>query len=186
VGAADARVAPAWRPRTHEVAYLGKDGWVRVFDADARKLLWRTPPGPDGIRAVTWSDDGARLLVLGRQSVSGYLASGRLIRRVPTLGLTRAAAFAPASHRFALTVSSNLLLVDGDTMRFPNRPLFTGAPALRDVGWSPDGRWLLIGWPAADQLVFVHVGATPKLIAVSNVSRQFLSRSFPGLGGWSR
>jgi hypothetical protein len=56
---------------------------------------------------------------------------------------------------------------------------------LRDIAWSPDGTWLLIGWPAADQLVFVRVGRTPKLSAVSNVSRQFRSRSFPGIGGWT-
>jgi hypothetical protein len=185
VGPADTRVAPAWRPGTHEVAYLGENGWVRVVDADAQKLLWRTPPGADGIRALTWSDDGARLLALGRASVAGYFASGRLVGRTPTLGPSRAAAFAPRSHRFALTVASNLLLVDGDTMRFPNRPLFTGAPALGDAAWSPNGRWLLIGWPAADQLVFVRVGRTPKLVAVSNVSRQFLSHSFPGIGGWT-
>jgi hypothetical protein len=185
VGPADAGVAPAWRPGTHEVAYVGSNGWVRVVDADARKLLWRTPPGPDGVRALTWSDDGSRLLVLGRRSVTGYLASGRLIKRVPTLGPSRAAAFAPGSHRFALTVASNVLLVDGDTMRFPSRPLFTGPPALGEAAWSPNGRWLLIGWPAADQLVFARVGRSPKLVAVSNVSRQFLSRSFPGIGGWT-
>ena len=28
-------------------------------------------------------------------------------------------------------------------------------------------------------------GGTPKLDAVSNVSRQFRSRSFPEIGGWS-
>jgi hypothetical protein len=123
--------------------------------------------------------------VLGRRSVSGYLASGRLIKRVPTLGPSREAAFAPGSHRFALTVASNVLLVEGDTMRLPNRPLFTGPPALGDAAWSPNGRWLLIAWPAADQLVFARVGRTPKLIAISNVSRQFLSRSFPGIAGWT-
>jgi hypothetical protein len=185
LGAADASVAPSWRPGTHEVAYVDGNGWVRVVDADARQLLWRTPPGPDGIRALTWSDDGARLLVLGHQSVAGYLASGRLVGRAPTLGLSRAAAFAPGSHRFALTVASNLLLVDGNTMRFPNRPLFTGVPALHDVAWAPNGKWLLIAWPAADQLVFVRFGGAPKLDAVSHVAQQFLSTSFPSIAGWS-
>jgi Tol biopolymer transport system component len=185
LGAATASVAPAWRPRTHEVAYVGPSGSVRVVDADSRQLLWRAPPG-DGVRALAWSDDGARLLVLGHESVSVYLASGRIVGRTPTLGLSRAAAFAPGSHRLALTVDGNLLLVDGDTMRFPSHPLFTGRPALRDAAWSPNGKWLLIAWPAADQLVFVRVGGTPKLVAVSNVSRQFLSRSFPSIAGWSR
>jgi hypothetical protein len=185
--AADARVAPAWRPRTHIVAYVGMNGSVRVVDADARRLLWRAPRG-DGVRALTWSDDGTRLVVIGHASVSGYDASGRLIGGAPTLGASTAAAFAPRSLRFAVTIGPSLHLVDGATMRFHKRPTFsTGGPALRDVAWSPDGGWLLIGWPTADQLVFVHVGGTaPKLVAVSNVSRQFLSRSFPGIGGWSR
>jgi hypothetical protein len=64
--------------------------------------------------------------------------------------------------------------------------VFEGAAAFRSLTWSPDGRWLLVGWPAADQLVFVRTGAQPKLAAVSNVSRQFLSHTFPGIAGWSR
>ena len=184
IGRADPSVASAWRPQTHEVAYVGGGGSVRVVDADARRLEWRARPGPDGIRALTWSDDGARLLVLGHESVSVYTASGRALGHAPTLGASTAAAFAPRSHRFALTVAGNLLLVDGDTLQFPNHPLFTGRPILREAAWSPDGKWLVVGWPAADQLVFVRVTPTPRLQAVSDVSRQFLSHSFPGLGGW--
>ena len=185
IGRADSSVAPAWRPGTHEVGYVGTGGLVRVVDADARKLLWHAPPEANGIRALTWSDDGARLLVLGHQSVSVYRASGRVVGRTPTLALSKAAAFAPGSHRFALTSGSLLLLVDGDTLRVPSRPLFTGAPALGDAAWSPNGKWLLVAWPAADQLVFIRMGGTPKLEAVSNVSRQFLSRTFPGIAGWA-
>jgi WD40-like Beta Propeller Repeat len=185
IGPASSSVAPAWRPGTHQVAYVGPGGLVRVVDADARTLLWQTPPEANGIRALTWSDDGARLLVLGDHSVSVYSASGRVVGRTPTKGAVEAAAFAPGSHRFALTVGPQLLVVDGDTLRFPNRPIFTGAPTLGDIAWSPDGRWLLIGWPAADQLVFIRRGAAPKLEAVSNASRQFRSRMFPGLGGWT-
>jgi hypothetical protein len=185
LGAADAHVAPDWRPGTHEVAYVGTGGLVRVVETDAGKLLWRTPPESGGIRALTWSDDGSRLLVLGDHSVSVYSASGRVIGRTPTPGVARAAAFAPHSHRFALTVGQALMLVNGDTLTFPSRPLFTGAPALGDAAWSPNGKWLLIAWPAADQLVFVRVGPTPKLDAVSNVSRQFLSRTFPDIAGWT-
>ena len=78
-----------------------------------------------------------------------------------------------------------LVLFDGDTLRGSSRALFTGRPSLRGVAWSPNGAWLVIGWPAADQLVFVRIGVKPKLNAVSNVARQFLSHSFPGIGGWA-
>jgi hypothetical protein len=49
---------------------------------------------------------------------------------------------------------------------------------------SPDGRWLAVGWPEADQLVFARVVGGRQLRAVSNVSSQFRSRSFPTISGW--
>jgi carbonic anhydrase len=66
------------------------------------------------------------------------------------------------------------------------QPVFEGAASFSALTWSPGGRWLAIGWPAADQLVFVRIGTPPKLDAVSNVSAQFLARTFPGIAGWSR
>jgi hypothetical protein len=50
---------------------------------------------------------------------------------------------------------------------------------------SPDGRWLAAGWPEADQLVFVSTDGPPAIQAVSNISAQFRSRSFPTIEGWS-
>ena len=49
---------------------------------------------------------------------------------------------------------------------------------------SPNGRWLAAGWPEADQLVFVRTVGARQIRAVSNVSSQFRSRSFPTIGGW--
>jgi hypothetical protein len=49
---------------------------------------------------------------------------------------------------------------------------------------SPDGRWLAVGWPDADQLIFVRVVGGRQIRAVSNVSGQFRSRSFPTISGW--
>ena len=49
---------------------------------------------------------------------------------------------------------------------------------------SPDGRWLAVGWPEADQLVFVRAAGGRQIRAVSNVSSQFRSRSFPTISGW--
>jgi hypothetical protein len=53
---------------------------------------------------------------------------------------------------------------------------------------SPDGQWLAVGWPAANQFVFIRVGPHLKLYAVSNVARQFdpnaLGPRFPTIAGW--
>ena len=49
---------------------------------------------------------------------------------------------------------------------------------------SPDGRWLAAGWPEADQLVFVRTVGGRQIRAVSNVSAQFRSQSFPTISGW--
>jgi hypothetical protein len=48
---------------------------------------------------------------------------------------------------------------------------------------SPDGRWLLVGWPAADQWVFVRSDGSG-LRAVADLSEQFRSRSFPRVQDW--
>jgi dipeptidyl aminopeptidase/acylaminoacyl peptidase len=190
LGNADSAVAPAWRPQTHEVAYAGPGGDVLVADADAKLTLWRAPAGPDGVRALEWSDDGKLLLVRGSSSVSVLRADGSLVGNVPTVGPTHAAAWAPGAHRFALVVAQMVVLVDGNNLRFSNRALFTGTTQLGGLAWSPDGRWLLVAWPRADQFVFIRVGVKPKLVAVSNVARQFdpgvqLPR-FPSVAGWSR
>lgn len=49
---------------------------------------------------------------------------------------------------------------------------------------SADGRWLAVGWPEADQFVFVRTEGRRQIRAVSNVSAQFRSRSFPTIRGW--
>jgi hypothetical protein len=67
------------------------------------------------------------------------------------------------------------------------RQLLAGA-GVHAVSWSPDGRWLLVHWPAADQWVFLRVAGAPRVAAVSRIAQQFSSRrgtrSFPRLEGW--
>jgi hypothetical protein len=72
-----------------------------------------------------------------------------------------------------------------------SRRVLTGA-GLRQLAWSPDGRWLLVSWPAADQWVFVRVTGMPRIAAVSRIARQFSARAaqasapaaFPRIEGW--
>jgi hypothetical protein len=54
---------------------------------------------------------------------------------------------------------------------------------LSGVESSPDRRWIVVGWPAADQWVFVRTDGSG-LRAVANVSEQFRSRTFPRVDGW--
>ena len=67
------------------------------------------------------------------------------------------------------------------------RQLLAGT-GLRDVSWSPNGKWVLISWPAADQWVFVRALGPPRVAAVGRIAQQFSpggsARSFPQLEGW--
>ncbi len=63
------------------------------------------------------------------------------------------------------------------------RVVFRGTGRLERPTASPDGRWLLVGWPAADQWVFARTDGSG-LLAVANVSEQFRSRSFPRVEAW--
>ena len=179
LGQADMHVAPAWRPATHDVAFVTRTGSVRVMDADKRTVLWTEPAGlltkhagVDGVRALTWSGDGALLLVRGNHSVRTFTPTGSLLGSAATKGPAIAAAFAPHSHRFALVVGPTVVIVSGDTLQFASRPLFTATRRLAGIAWAPDASWLLVSWPSADQFVFVRLG-TPKLMAVSNIASQF-------------
>jgi hypothetical protein len=165
VGAADPAVAPAWKPGTHTVAWVGADGAVRVADVDA-------------------AEPARRLRVRGRVVALGW-QNGRVVAVAAAHGVA-AAAFDPASARVARVVRTptrSRVLVG-------RAPVFSGAGRIDSVAFAPDGRWLAIGWPSADQLVFVRLGRGPRLEAVSDVARQFdpgaRAPRFPELAGWSR
>ena len=61
------------------------------------------------------------------------------------------------------------------------RVLFRGTGVFDQVVRSPDGRWLLVTWPTADQWVFIRIHPR-KIVGVSRISSQF--GGFPRVGGW--
>jgi hypothetical protein len=58
-----------------------------------------------------------------------------------------------------------------------------------DLTWSPDGRWLLLGWRDADEWLFLQPGRPRHIVAISNISAQFAPgqagrTAFPSVAGW--
>jgi hypothetical protein len=183
---------PAWDPaRLHTLAYES-GGDVVLREVDTGRVLWRTRV-PAGGRLV-WSTDGRRLAVLAPSRITVLDGDGGVVRWVGTLsGELLGAAFQPGTHRLAVQARfervggrrSEVKLVDVDHPGTA-RLLFAGPGVFGDVAWSPNGAWLLVDWPTADQWVFLH-GA--RVRAVANVDRQFprpdkLGPVFELAGGW--
>ena len=59
----------------------------------------------------------------------------------------------------------------------------TGGGRFRELAWAPDGSWLVVGWPAADQWVFVDAGGR-RVRAAANLSPAFRSITAPRVISW--
>lgn len=185
-GTGDHLLAPAekgplaWRPGArHQLAYVSASE-VRVQDANGGRVLWRANRGPtEPVRALAWSSDGRRLLVLSPHALQIFDGTGREVAHAEPDGIGRYtdAAFVPGAHHVVLLRNGTDVVV-----RDTGRTLFRGS-GLAGVTPAPGGRWLLVPWPRADQWVFV--GPRGRLHAVAAVSEQFRSRSgFPRVEGW--
>jgi Tol biopolymer transport system component len=67
--------------------------------------------------------------------------------------------------------------------------LFFARTRLTGPTWSPDGRWILVGWPAADQWLFINVDHPNRTEPFSHISEQFDPGGdgpapFPSVSGW--
>ena len=187
VGAA-ARVAPAWLPRTHVLAFADARGRVVVAEADTGRRLWtrRAQQRPVGLE---WSSDGRFLLVRGTSSITIFGRDGR--QRLEPLGEGAAplvdASFAGSRAAVAFVQQARgrsfvwlypKIRPDGTAAR----RVFVGAGEFERVLWSPNGRWLLLAWPSADQWLFIRSAAVRKVVAVSGIADAFGSDAVPA--GW--
>jgi dipeptidyl aminopeptidase/acylaminoacyl peptidase len=191
-----APVAPEWRPRSpHLLAYAPRARWVALASTDLTVRAWRQRLA-ERVRALAWSADGRLLAVAGRRGVTLLDgATGAVRRRIPApAGFhVGAISFAPSGSRLAMTLNGSAgraRVVSVDLSRKSPRPrfLFAGAGSFSDVAWSPDGRWILIAWPAADQWLFLRSSRVTGVSAVRHIARQFDPRAraprFPGAASW--
>ena len=185
-------VPPAWRPvgPKHVLAYVDPIGGVHVIDADTRRAVGDFRA--ERPQELLWSADGAMIAARSRGLVSVFRPDGTAIASISrrTLGAPPsipAAAFSPRGHTLAFASydaranRSSISLVP--LASGLARRLYTGPGHFTGLSWSPDGKWLLVAWPDANQLLFLRTRGPQKARAVSDIRRQFQG-GFPDLAGW--
>jgi hypothetical protein len=161
--------------RANELVALTPDGTVRwsLARPDVRLPRWG---GSRTDTRIAYFSRG-QLRVVGGDGKGDRLLDDRADVRMPV--------WLPGPrHRLAYGRSDgSVRIVDADTGTVLDR---TAPRALLKPGaiLTPDGRWTVVGWPDADQLVFTRLGRPRQIRAVSDVSAQFRSRSFPTIEGW--
>jgi len=202
-----APVAPVWYPiGPHLLAYVDAAARLRIVDADSGERLGSAAV-PAGTRAIGWTRDGSLLLVVTprglvvREATLGKVGGGLSLGPAKALPLpagaaVAAAAFAPDGERIAALLRrhagghpprTELALFDSATgMR---RAVFAAPGVLSGLAWSPDSGRVLIGWPDADQWLFIPAGGRGRVRAVAGISHAFAPgaaghASFPRVDGW--
>ncbi len=193
-----ADVAPAWRTDyPFELAYVTPGNRIVVRDADTGLVLWTTPALGARPRVLMWSNDGQRLVAVTAHAMRTYSGSGGrpTILNLPGPPVGNAALSRDGKQVALVRGRDQVVLVQAGSASSPVRQLLADA-GLRDVSWSPNGKWLLVSWPAADQWVFVQTVGAPRVAAVGRIAQQFSGSSatasaagsaaahFPQLEGW--
>jgi len=207
-----ARVAPAWRPLSRlgrlirekggtppeQLAFVDRTGRIRVEGIGApAERSWVSARGPRP-HALLWTPDRRRLIAVARHGIRVFGAAGTLERTLalPPRATAGAAALDPTGRAFAVATSratasgvghSAIELFDPGGRSKP-RPVFSGPGRFTSLAFSPNGRWLLVAWPAADQWLFVSTRGG-KVKPVGHISQQFAPgasgpTAFPRLEGW--
>jgi hypothetical protein len=183
----------------YRIAYLSGDD-LRVVDADGSddRLVasrvaplapaWR--PGADG-HVLTYLDRFKRTHTVDVDSGATTVAHPGDADALFAAAVERRA-ISPDGSAVASLESSHgrdrlVLEREGGS---ESRLLFAARGHLTGPTWSPDGRWLLVGWPKADQWLFIPVNRHDDPVAIGRISEQFTpgapdSGAFPRVLGWA-
>ena len=144
--------------RANQLVALDPKGNVRwtLARAAPRHPLWT---GTRTDTRITYLSGGQLREVAG-DGTGDHVIARRTLPRLPTI-----------RHR-----AGQSTVVDG------GRVVFRGTGSFDQAVRSPDGRWLLVTWPTADQWVFVRPGTPRRIVGASRISVQF--GGFPRVQGW--
>ncbi len=203
---------PRWSPSGFRIAYRsGADLWVVAGDGtEARAVARDVAPEAPAWRPIGDSKLAPAPGVPG-SNVLTYVEADRTIRTVdvdtgarlattaedmeqlstPSVGGERRRAVSPDGAQMATIERVGrrdelVLQRDGGGGR---RILFSARGRLTGPTWSPDGHWLLLGWPAADQWLFISVDERDRVVPFDRISEQFDPGAagpsrFPRVAGW--
>jgi hypothetical protein len=207
-----APVAAAWRPAPpenlkvpgvlpglHVLAYVRRDNTIQIVDTDSGDVVsGGFEPGPlEPIRELEWSADGTQLLAVTEKAlyVDGAPDSPSFVAPLGSRAAIDSASFSPDGKRIAVVRRvgdrGELALVEQTKGGVAKPPVLLSGPGrLTDPTWSPDGRWLLVGWPRADQWLFVRTDRRAQgPVPFGQITAQFESGDeesggFPRISGW--
>lgn len=168
-----APVAPAWRPIN-----------------DAKVVAAETI---EGMHVLTYVDAEKRIHTVDTETMKRLPTTSRdleLLSTPPADGPVKRASSPDgrslATLRHVGRREELVLQRDGAAK---SEVLFSARGILTGPTWSPDGRWLLVGWPEANQWLFIRADRPGHVIAFDRISEQFDPGGegggpFPRVSGW--
>jgi hypothetical protein len=165
-----------------------------VVAAGANELVALTPDGkvrwslarPD-VRLPRWGGTrtDTRIAYFSEGDLRVVAGDGKGDRLLDDAAALQAPRWRPgAGHRLAYRTHTGVKIMEVDTGAVVDAGTTASLPEPTNATISPNGRWTVVGWADADQLVFTRLGRPRQIRAVSDVSAQFRSRTFPTISGW--
>jgi len=204
VAGSSAPIAPSWSPLGDPtLAYVSGAGALRLVNSESLVDL-AAAPALDDVAEIEWGAGGKSILEASHGALRLREVQPRKLPPRPSIAVTHSlpvpagatvadAALAPKRETVAAVLTNwrnhgtrSSIVVYGPGEAKPRR-LLTVPGSLGEVAWSPDGRKLLVTWPAVNEWLFLPLGRGRES-AVANISRAFApggrAASFPRVDGW--